>query len=314
MQKYFNENFMDYMGNTPMVKLNRIAPQSCANIYIKLEGCNPGGSKKARVAYQMILDAEKDGILKPGERASLIEPTGGNTGLGLTLMAIKRGYDVTLVIPDNYSKQNIKLLRGHGANILLSDSKKGSDSHIKLAKELVAENPNYIWLDQLSNPANPMAHYNFTGKEIIDTVKHVDCFISAVGSGGTITGVGRRLKEVNDKTLVIAMQPEGCNILEGISVPHKIQGTSIGFVAPIFDTTIVDQCVSISYQEAVDTASNLLKKEGLYLGISSCANVAVALKIAQSLGKDKTIVTESADFGYNYGDFYDEVFNKEKEE
>lgn len=303
------ENFMDYMGNTPLVKLNRIVPKNSADIYIKLEGCNPGGSKKARVAYQMILDAEKKGLLIPGERTSIIEPTGGNTGLGLTLMAIKRGYDITLVIPDNYSPQNITLLRGYGAKVMLSDSRSGSDSHIKMVKELVSQNSNYIWLDQLSNHANPMAHYNYTGNEIINQVKHIDCFISAVGSGGTITGVGRRLKEVNDKVHIVAMQPKGCNVLEGISVPHKIQGSSIGFVAPIFDTAIVDECVCVSYEEAVDIARDLVKKEGLYLGISSCANVAVALQLARSLGKNKTIVTESADFGFNYSEFYNEVFN-----
>ena len=303
------EHLMDYMGNTPVVKLNKILPPSSANIYIKLEGYNPGGSKKARVSYQMILDAEKNGILKPGEGASIIEPTGGNTGLGLTLMAIRRGYDITLVIPDNYSKQNIKLLEGYGAKVLLSDSKSGNDSHIKMVKEMILHNKNYIWLDQLSNKANPKAHYNFTGREIIEQVNQIDCFISAVGSGGTITGVGRRLKEANDKTLVVAMQPQGCNILDGISVPHKIQGAAIGFVAPIFDTTLVDRCLSVSYEEAIAVASDLVKKEGLYLGISSCANVVVALQLAAELGKGKNIVTESPDFGYNYGEFYNEVFN-----
>lgn len=299
---------MNYMGNTPMVKLTRMIPQSKANIYIKLEGCNPGGSKKARVSYQMILDAEKNGLLKPGTRASLIEPTGGNTGLGLTLMAINRGYDITLVIPDNYSKQNINLLRGYGARVLLSDSTTGSDSHIRLVKEIVSENKNYIWLDQLSNPSNPMAHYNFTGKEILDQVKHIDYFISAVGSGGTITGAGKRLKEANDKTIVVAMQPQGCDILNGVSVPHKIQGASIGLVSSVFDTKIVDQCINVSYSEAVNTARDLVKKEGLYLGISSCANVAVSLKLAETIGEGKTIVVESADFGYQYEDFYKEVF------
>ena len=292
-----------------MVKLNRIVPSSSANVYIKLEGFNPGGSKKARVAYQMILDAEKNGILKPREKNSIIEPTGGNTGLGLTLMAIKRGYDITLVIPDNYSKQNIKALMGYGAKVILSDSKTGNDSHINKVKELVSQDRNYIWLDQLSNQSNPMAHYNSTGKEILDQVNHIDCFISAVGSGGTITGVGRRLKEVNDKTLIVAMQPRGCSVLEGKSVPHKIQGASIGFVAPIFDTSLVDRCESVSYEEAIFVAKDLLQKEGLYLGISSCANVAVALKLAEELGKGKNIVTESPDFGYNYEEFYQEVFN-----
>lgn len=303
-----NKQFMDYMGNTPMIKLKNIVPNGSASIYIKLEGCNPGGSKKSRVAMQMILNAEKNGILDKSKDVRIIEPTGGNTGLGLTLMGIHRGYNVTLVIPDNYSKQNIDMLKLYGADVILSDSKKGNDSHIKKVKEIVSKNPNYVWLDQLSNKSNPEAHYNFTGKEISEQVPNIDCFVSAVGSGGTITGVGTRLKEKNSKTIITAIQPEGCHVLEGIAIPHKIQGISIGLIPPVFDTAIVDRTISIKYSDVVKTVNDLLKKEGLFLGISSCANVLASLQMAKELGTNCNVVTISPDFGNIYPEFYKEVY------
>ena len=178
------ETILDFMGHTPIIKLQNIVPKGFANVYVKLEEFNPGGSVKSRIALQMVLDAENKGILKPHSGQVLIEPTGGNTGIGLAIVGAVRGYRVILVVPNNYSKEKINILKAYGAEVLLSDSTKGNDSHVQRVREIVNKCPKYIWLDQLSNQSNPMAHYENTGKEILIALNRIDCFVAGMGSGG----------------------------------------------------------------------------------------------------------------------------------
>lgn len=304
------KNIFDFMGNTPIVKLQNVINKGAADIYIKLEEFNPGGSVKARIAFQMIIDAEKYGILKPNSGQTLIEPTGGNTGIGLAMMGAIRGYKVILVIPDNYireSREKTKILRAHGVEIMWSDSKKGNDSHVEKVKEIIKEHAEYIWLNQFANMSNPNAHYETTGKEILDVLKKVDCFVAGIGSGGTITGVGKRIKEKFPNALVIGVQPVGCDVLKGEAISHRIQGLAIGTLPPVFGVNIVDKVLSIEYEEAVEYMKRLASKEGLLVGISSGANVCAAIKIAKELGAGKTVVTISPDGGRSYL----EVFEKD---
>jgi cysteine synthase len=296
---------LDYVGNTPIVKLQKMVPENCSDIYVKLEEFNPGGSIKSRVAFRMVHEAEKTGLLKPNSGQTIIEPTGGNTGIGLAIASAIRGYRLLLVIPDNYSKDKIKVLQAYGAEVLLSDSKSGNNSHIEKVKEILRKKPEYIWLDQLSNKNNPLAHYETTASEILDYLPTIDCFIAGVGSGGTITGIGKRVKEKFPDSLVIGVQPNGCNILEGKAVFHKIQGMAIGFVAPIFDRSIVDDVLSVEYEDAVECMKILAAKEGLFVGISSGANVYSAIKIAKKLGRGKTVVTVAPDSGRSYLDVFE---------
>ena len=298
-----DKNVFDYIGNTPIVKLQKVVPEGAADLYIKLEEFNPGGSVKARVAFQMIVDAEKNGILKPNLGQTIIEPTGGNTGIGLAMMGAIRGYKVILVIPDNYireSKEKTKILRAYGAEIIWSNSKKGNDSHIEMVKEIIKERMDYIWLNQFANVSNPNTHSETTGKEILEVLKKVDCFVAGIGSGGTITGVGRKIKEKFSNALVVGVQPVGCDVLKGEAVEHKIQGLAIGRLPSVLDVEIVDKVLSIEYEEAVKYMKRLASEEGLLVGLSSGANVCAAIKIAEKLGAGKTVVTISPDGGRSY--------------
>ncbi len=291
---------LDHVGNTPLVKLQKIVPEGSADIYVKLEEFNPGGSIKSRIAFQMVLDAERKGILKPNSGQTIIEPTGGNTGIGLAVASAIRGYRLILVIPDNYSKEKIKILQAYGVEVFLSNSKSGNNSHVEKVKEIISENPDYVWLNQLLNKNNPIAHYETTANEILNSLPNVDCFLAGIGSGGTITGIGRKLKEKLPYILVVGVQPEGCNVLEGKAVSHQIQGMAIGILPPVLDVSLVDEMVSIEYEDAVECMKILATKEGLFVGISSGANVQAALKMAKELGEGKVVVTVAPDSGRSY--------------
>lgn len=294
------KSIFDYVGNTPIVKLQKVIPEETADLYIKLEEFNPGGSVKARIAFQMIIDAEKNGILKPNSGQTIIEPTGGNTGIGLAMMGAIRGYKVILVIPDNYSREKTKILGAYGAEIMWSNSKKGNDSHIEKVKEIIKEHTEYIWLNQIANMSNPNAHYETTGKEILEVLEKVDCFVAGIGSGGTITGVGKRIKEKFPNALIVGVQPVGCDVLKGEAVSHRIQGLAIGTLPPVLGVNIVDKVLSIEYEEAVEYMKRLASEEGLLVGISSGANVCAAIKTAEELGVGKTVVTIAPDGGKSY--------------
>jgi len=300
----FEKNILSYMGNTPIVKLTKKLPNS-ADIYLKLEEFNPGGSIKSRIALQMIIDAEEKGILKPNSDQIIIEPTGGNTGIGLAIASAIKGYKLQLVIPDNYSKEKIKILKAYGAEVILSNHTIGNDSHIKKTEEIVQKAPEkYIWLDQLRNLSNPGAHYKSTALEILNSLNQINCFIAGIGSGGTITGIGTRIKEKFPDALVIGVQPKGCDVLKGKAIKHKIQGLSIGCIPSVLNTDIIDDVLTVNYEDVVICMKELAKTEGLLLGISSGANVHAAKKMAVKLGINNTIVTLSPDSGRSYLEVY----------
>lgn len=296
---------LDFMGNTPLVRLSRLTSVDWADVFVKLEEFNPGGSIKSRVASRMISDAEANGRLRPGQ--TLIEPTGGNTGIGLAMVAAVKGYRVVLVVPDNFSKEKIRTLRAFGAKVILSDSSLGNDSHVQKVREIIAEDRGYIWLNQFENLGNPAAHHDTTADEIIAALPAIDCFVAGVGSGGTLTGVGRRIKASYPRAQVIAVQPEGCDVLKGKAVRHPILALALGFLPGVLDVSVADSAESVSKSEVYRTMVLLARREGLLVGLSSAANVAVSLRVAERLGAGKTVVTVAPDSGRSYLDDFDEA-------
>lgn len=291
------------VGQTPLVKLDNIYGDEFGTVYAKLEEFNPGGSIKTRVAFQMIEDAEIAGTLKKGD--VLIEPTGGNTGLGLAIAAAIKGYELILTIPDSFSKEKINTLKEYGAKIFLSDHTTGNDSHIVLAKKMQDENPMLVCLDQFSNFSNPKAHYLGTGREIYNQLQgNVDVFLASIGSGGTIMGCGKLFKELNPSTKVIGVQPEGCDILNEKFIPHKIQATAVGIISKFFNKEIIDSMIDISYEEAMLVKDYLASKQGIFVGISSCANIAAAFKLSKNYDKYTNIVTVAPDSGRSYIEYF----------
>jgi cysteine synthase A len=305
-KNYIGCNILEFMGGTPIVKLHKSLPSNIGNVYVKLEEFNPGGSIKSRIAYQMVKQAEERGILFPNSGQTIIEPTGGNTGIGLALVGAIRGYKIVLVIPDNFSKEKIKTLKAYGAKVILSDSRGGNNSHIKLVEEIVKSNPDYVYLNQFTNPANPMVHYEKTAIEIIESIEKVDCFVAGIGSGGTITGVGRRIKEHFPKSLIVGVQPKGCDVLKGKAIPHKIIALALGMLPEVLDVNIVDRMISVTYEESKRYMIKLAKNEGLLVGISSGANICGAIEMAKELGEESNIITVAPDSGRSYMEVFDE--------
>ncbi|WP_143317496.1 cysteine synthase family protein [Clostridium sp. HBUAS56017] len=307
MDKY---SLVNCIGNTPIVKLNQIVPKDSADIYVKLEGFNPGGSHKTRIALNMIEEAEKSGILVPNSGQTIIEGTGGNTGTGLAIAGCLKGYKVVLVIPKHYiTKDRMSMLHAYGAKVIVCESAFGA--HIETAKRLCNENPDYVYLNQFINPSNPNTHYKYTGKEIIEQISSpIDGFVCGVGTGGTLSGIAKRIKEAYPSVIIAAMQPKGCEVLKGIAVPHEIKGNvSAEGIPETFEVSLVDTSISVSFDRVKEIAKLLSTKEGLFLGISSCANIVAAIELAKTLGSGKTIATISHDFGNNYVDFYNELFS-----
>lgn len=282
------------IGKTPCVQL----PET--NIYVKLEEYNWGGSIKSRVGYQMVVDAEEDGRIDTThpERNTLIEGTGGNTGIGIAQVCALRGYRCILVVPDNYSRVRVEVLRRLGAEVILSDHTRGNCSHFEVVDQMVSAKPKLIPLYQLSNPSNVKAHYIGTGPEIYKQVPNVTHFVAGVGSGGTLTGIGKYLKEQNPSIKVIAVQPAGCDILKGIAVPNVIEGIAIGRVPDILDQSLIDDVVSVTDEEVIEEQMHLAKNTGLFLGFSSIANILACKKVAQV--ENGTFATVSPDSGRNY--------------
>lgn len=297
------KNITEAVGNTPLLQLSRLASKHgvTADIYAKLEYFNPSGSVKDRIAVQMIKDAEQNGLLKKG--SVIIEPTSGNTGIGLAFSGTALGYRTILVMPDTMSVERRSLMKIYGAEIVLSDGKKGMKGAIEKANELKNEIENSIILGQFENPSNPKAHFENTGREIYDDLNgNVDVVIAGVGTGGTITGVGKYLKGKNKNIKVIAVEPDSSAVLSGEkSGPHKIQGIGAGFVPPISDTDIYDEIIRITNEEAYEYALELPKTEGVFTGISSGAALAAAIKTAKREEyKNKNIVVILPDSGDRY--------------
>ena len=293
----------ELIGNTPLLELVNIEKKFNlkAKLFAKLEFVNVSGSAKDRVAKAMILDAEKDGKLKPD--SVIIEPTSGNTGIGLASVGTSRGYKVIIVMPDTMSKERQLLIKSYGAELVLTDGTKGMKGAIEKAESLAKEIPNSFIPDQFSNPSNPKVHKETTGPEIWnDTDGKVDIFVAGVGTGGTITGVGEFLKEKNPNIKVVAVEPESSPLLsKGIAGSHKIQGIGANFVPKILNTNIYDEIITIKNEEAFDSRNLLGTTEGILVGISSGASLSAAIKLAQrEENAGKNIVTFFVDTGERY--------------
>jgi len=288
---------LDRIGNTPLVKIN--SPSDSAMLWGKLESANPGGSVKDRIAKAMIEQAEKDGQLKPG--AVIVEPTSGNTGIGLSLVGAIKGYRVVLTMPDTMSMERRRLLGAFGAELILTPGAQGMRGAIEKAEEVAAELKGFM-PQQFCNPANPRIHLETTGPEILrDLGNRVDAFVAGVGTGGTITGVGQALKAQNQEVLIVAVEPSDSPVLSGGEPgPHKIQGIGAGFVPEVLNTGIYSEVITVTNDEATQTARELARDEGIFVGISAGANVFAARKIAARLQPGQNVVTILCDTGERY--------------
>ena len=297
------DTITDLIGSTPLLKLNRFAAAENlgAEVYTKLEYFNPAGSVKDRIAYAMITDAEKNGALKPG--SVIIEPTSGNTGIGLAAVAAARGYRIIIVMPETMSVERRQLMKAYGAELVLTEGAKGMKGAIAKAQELAAQTPDSFIPGQFTNPANPSAHRATTGPEIWnDTDGTVDIFVAGVGTGGTLTGVGEYLKSQNPNVKVVAVEPAGSPVLsKGVAGAHKIQGIGAGFVPDTLNTKIYDEIITVENEDAFATGRELARKEGLLVGISSGAAVWAAAQLAKRPeNQGKRIVVLLPDTGDRY--------------
>ena len=284
-------NSIELIGGTPLVKLNSVTPQNGANIFAKLESFNPGGSVKDRIALAMVEDAEKKGLLKPG--STIIEPTSGNTGIGLALVGAVKGYNVVLVMSENMSIERRKILESFGAKTELSRAEFGMEGTIEKAEELLAKNPDYFMPQQFNNPANPEVHRKTTAPEIIEAMKgeSVDGFVAGIGTGGTITGVGEVLKKQYADVKIVGVEPATSAVLSGNPPgPHKIQGIGAGFKPNVLNLDLLDRILPVSDENAFLFAQRLGKEEGLIAGSSSGAACYAANEVAKELGPKKNVV------------------------
>lgn len=293
----------ELIGRTPLVELAKVSKQNGLDtpIIAKVEFFNPGGSVKDRIAFAMIEDAEKKGILKPG--ATIIEPTSGNTGVGLALVSAVKGYKLILTMPETMSVERRNLVKAYGAEVRLTPGQDGMPGAIKAAEELRDSIPNAVILEQFENPANPQRHYDTTGVEIWeDTVGQVDIFVAGVGTGGTISGIGKRLKEKNPNIRIIAVEPASSPVLNGgKSGPHKIQGIGAGFIPNTYNAQVIDEVFDVDNDDAIRTGRLLAQQEGLLVGISSGAAAFAAIQIAKRPeNKGKKIVVLLPDTGERY--------------
>ena len=298
-RRYF-DNIIETIGSTPLVKINKLN-QGKANVFAKVEFFNPGGSVKDRIALSMIEEAEKSGALKPG--ATIIEPTSGNTGVGLALVSAVKGYKLILTMPETMSVERRNLVKAYGAEVKLTSGADGMKGAIKAAEELRDSIPGSIILQQFENPANPQKHYDTTGVEIWEqTEGKVDIFVAGVGTGGTVSGIGKRLKENNPNVKIVAVEPKSSAVLNGKpSGPHKIQGIGAGFVPKIYNNDVVDEVFDVDNDDAIRTGRELARQEGLLVGISSGAAAFAASEIAKRPeNAGKTIVVLLPDTGERY--------------
>lgn len=286
------------IGNTPIIKLDKL-PNNYAEVFVKLEFFNPGGSVKDRIAKKMIEELEVNGKLKQGD--TIVEPTSGNTGIGIAMVGSAKGYKVVLTMPDSMSIERRKILQAYGAELVLTEGAKGMKGAIEKAEEL-ASNDGYVILHQFDNENNYKAHEETTVREIInDFPDGIDAFVAGVGTGGTITGVSNILKEKYQDIKIVAVEPKDSAVLSGGKPgPHKIQGIGAGFIPSILKVNNIDEVITVSNDEAFDTARNLAKEYGLFLGVSSGAAINAALKLAENLGEGKKIVVIAPDNGERY--------------
>ncbi len=297
------ENITELIGNTPLVKLNHLRPPNGAAVYVKLEYFNPSRSVKDRAAYYMLEDAERRGLIKEG--TTIIEPTSGNTGIGLAMNAAAKGYPLIIVMPDNSTKERIQLLEAYGAEVVLTPAEEKMPGCIRKAEEIARNIPKAFIPMQFENEANPEIHRQTTGLEIIRAFRHCEeqlrALVSPAGTGGTITGTGERLKEYDENISVHVVEPAGSPVLSGGKPgPHKLVGTSPGFIPKILNTSIYDEIIRIEDEEAYETVHRLASREGLLLGPSSGASVYAGLQVAKSLTSNEAVVCIAPDSGERY--------------
>lgn len=291
-------NMLEMIGKTPILKLSSLVDENSAEVYIKLEKLNPGGSVKDRAALGMIENAEKLGLLKEG--SIIVEPTSGNTGIALAMIGRLKGYKVVIVMPDSMSKERRDLIKAYGAELILTDGAEGMKGAIEKAKELTKDS-RYFMPQQFENLSNSKKHYETTAEEILDDLSDLDMFIAGVGTGGTVTGVANKLKEKKEDIKVVAVEPGSSPVLSGgMAGAHKIQGLGSGFVPKIYNSEYIDEVVKVSDEDALKTTKLVAEKEGILLGISSGAAIYVALEKAKVLGKGKKILAIAPDGGEKY--------------
>ena len=295
------DSVLGLIGATPLVRLRRVIPQGAATVLGKMENLNPGGSVKDRIALQMIEDAERSGALKPG--ATIVEPTSGNTGIGLALVAAFKGYRLVLTMPEDMSLERRRLLERYGAELILTPAIEGMTGAVFAANQLLKENPSYFMPQQFENPSNPEVHYRTTGPEIIEAAGgRVDAFVAGVGTGGTITGVGHLLREkFGADVLIVAVEPSRSPVLSGGRAGmHGIQGIGASFIPGVLDRAVYNEIIRVEDKDATQMSRRLAHEEGILAGISAGANVFAARKIAERLGAGKTVVTIICDTGERY--------------
>ena len=289
---------LELVGKTPVLKVNSLVEENSAEVYVKLEKFNPGGSVKDRAALGMIEKAEKEGLLKPG--VTIVEPTSGNTGIGLAMIGKLKGYKVIIIMPETMSKERRDLIKAYGAELVLTEGSKGMKGAIEKALEYEKQG-GYFIPQQFENIANPEKHYATTAEEIFEDINDLDYFISGVGTGGTVTGVGKNLKEKISGVKVVAVEPSKSPVLSGGNPgPHKIQGIGAGFIPGNYDSSIIDEVVQVTDEDAFKTAKDFAAQEGVLIGISSGAAVFAAIELAKKVGKGKKILAIAPDGGEKY--------------
>lgn len=289
---------LELLGNTPILKVNGLLGENDGELYVKLEKYNPGGSVKDRAALGMIERAEKDGLIKPGD--TIVEPTSGNTGVALAMIGRLKGYKVIIVMPETFSKERRDLIKAYGAELVLTEGAKGMKGAIDEAN-VMAEKNGYFVPQQFENIANPEKHYETTAEEIYNDIRDLDVIVAGVGTGGTITGVGKNLKKKIDKLTVVAVEPEKSPVISGGNPgAHKIQGIGAGFIPTIYDNEYVDKVITVKDEDAFASAKEFAEKEGVLVGISSGAAIHAGIKLAKELGKGKKVLVISPDGGEKY--------------
>ncbi|MEC4676820.1 MAG: cysteine synthase A [Nitrospirota bacterium] len=295
-----NKDILSLIGNTPLVRINHLAGPNDAGIWAKLEGENPGGSVKDRISLSMVEEAERDGVLRKG--GIILEPTSGNTGIGLAMVAAVKGYRLILTMPETMSLERRQLLQAYGAELILTEGKKGMMGAVEKAEEIYKENPGYFMPQQFENSANPGIHRTTTAIEIINDIREVpDAFVAGIGTGGTITGVGETLKAKKPDVWIAAVEPAASPVLSGGDPgPHKIAGLGAGFFPGVLNTGIYNEVIPVTDGDAAETARLMARKEGILAGISSGAAMWAALKLAKRFGRNRKIVVILPDRGEHY--------------